>query len=169
MDMTNLTNIETIYNYKLRTISLKVDQKIRKPKGKQAVITSPQDAYELLREIYKALDDDQEHFVLLVLNQANRVIGYKVLFTGSQDASIVDPKVIFRNAVLLGARSIIVAHNHPSGNPDYSREDMEITRRIVQLGKLHEIPLLDHIVMAGDKCRSILNLDNALFLKEITS
>src|SRR4051812_34918906 len=112
--MMNLANTDTIYKKRFRTISLKVDEQFRDYTASRSLCDPTAVYYSVLRSIFQSLDDDQEHFVVLFLSAAGRVAGYKVLFSGSQSSSIADCKVIFRNALLFGAHSIIVAHNHPS-------------------------------------------------------
>ena len=83
----------------------------------------------LQKNIYSGLSDDQEHFCILFLDNGNNITGFKVLFSGAMNAATVDLKVVFRNALLFGARSLILVHNHPSntlnassgGYPNYTR------------------------------------------------
>lgn len=163
--MMNLSNTDTIYKKRLRTISLKVDDRFRdRTYTASPVLVNPADVYhKVLRGIFASLDDDQEHFVVLFLSASSRVVGFKVLFSGSQSSSIADCKVIYRNALLFGAHSIIVAHNHPSGNLLPSKEDREITRQIADVGDLHNIPLMDHIIVTHDGYTSLMEYDSSLF------
>jgi len=114
-------------------------------------VGNPNDVYEILRSIYATLDDDQEHLILLVLNVANNVIGFKLIASGAQDSTLVDAKVIFRNALLLGARNIIIAHNHPSGNLNPSEQDLQVTMMLAASGRLLDLPLLDHIIVTAER------------------
>jgi DNA repair protein RadC len=79
------------------------------------------------------------------------VTGFKVLFTGSATASIVDPKIVMKAAVVLDAVAIIIAHNHPSGDPAPSPEDIEITRRLKECCELFAIRFLDHVVLGESR------------------
>jgi DNA repair protein RadC len=100
--------------------------------------------------IHQYLDGaDREHFVVLLLDQKNNVIGVNTVSTGSLTASVVHPREVFKPAILCNAAAIICAHNHPSGNPEPSREDRALTTRLVDAGKLLGITILDHIVI-GD-------------------
>jgi len=92
---------------------------------------------------------------MLVLNQAHEVTGYKLISSGSQCASLIDSKVVFRNALLLGARSIIVAHNHPGGSRTASAPDVAVTRKLVQAGAIVDIPVVDHIIYTSKGYTSI--------------
>jgi len=94
-------------------------------------------------------DEAQEVFHVLFLNRNNVVIGDKSLFRGGVSATVVDPKVVFREALAHLASSIIVAHNHPSGSLAPSRADEDITRQLVAAGKLLEITVLDHLIVTS--------------------
>jgi DNA repair protein RadC len=110
-------------------------------------VSSASDAIRIGRAIMDTLDANQEHFLLLALNTKNKVYGYKVLFTGGVSASTVDIKIVMRTALFLEAVSFIVFHNHPSGNPYPSQEDVSVTHRLTEAGKLLSIRLLDHIIL----------------------
>ena len=139
------------YRYTIKTIRVKlaVQEQPNVPLG------SPHDAEVLLRTIYKDLDADQEHFCLLVLNQRNRVSGFKIIFSGGQSEALIDMKVLFRNILLMGGAGIIIAHNHPSGDPKASAEDIVLTGKIKQAAKLLDIELLDHIILGDGKISSL--------------
>src|SRR5216683_7973692 len=94
-------------------------------------------------------DVDREHFVVLLLNQKNRVIGIHTVSVGSLSASIVHPRETFKAAILANVAAIICGHNHPSGNCQPSREDRALTQRLVEAGKLLGIAILDHVII-GD-------------------
>ncbi|MGN5454909.1 MAG: DNA repair protein RadC [Candidatus Kurthia intestinigallinarum] len=110
-------------------------------------IRTPDDAATLLMSDMTNLK--QEHFVVLYLNVKNQVIHKQTIFMGSLNASIVHPREIFREAVKRSAASIICAHNHPSGNPTPSSEDIDVTKRIQHAGEVLGIELLDHVII-GD-------------------
>ncbi|QDU66332.1 hypothetical protein Pla86_14010 [Planctomycetes bacterium Pla86] len=108
---------------------------------------SPEAAYACLRPV---LDDrPTEEFWVLLLDGRHRVLGLAQVTVGTLTASLVHPREVFGPAIRLGAAGLIVAHNHPSGDPEPSTEDLEVTRRLLEVGKLVGIPLLDHLVM-GD-------------------
>ncbi len=92
----------------------------------------------------------QEKFLVLFLNNQNLVINYQIMFVGVSNQSLVEPKFIFQEAILNGATRIIVMHNHPSGNPEPSREDYFITDRIKEIGILLDIHLMDHLIIGND-------------------
>lgn len=110
-------------------------------------VRSPQDAAAYLMPDMTSLS--QEHFVVLFLNVKNQIMHKQTIFIGSLNASIVHPREIFREAVKRSAASIICAHNHPSGIPTPSPEDIEVTKRIQEAGYIIGIELLDHIII-GD-------------------
>lgn len=110
-------------------------------------IRSPKDAATYLMADMTSLN--QEHFVTLFLNVKNQILHKQTIFIGSLNASIVHPREIFREAVKRSAASIICAHNHPSGNPAPSTEDIDVTKRLVEAGQLMGIELLDHVII-GD-------------------
>jgi DNA repair protein RadC len=89
----------------------------------------------------------REHFLVILLNTRHEAIAIETVSVGSLNASIVHPREVFRPAVLASAASIVVAHNHPSGDPEPSEEDISITRRLVQVGELLGIGLLDHVII----------------------
>lgn len=103
----------------------------------------------LLRDLRK------EVFKVLLLNRANRLIKEVSVSEGTLDASIVHPRDVFREALLEPAAAVILIHNHPSGNPTPSEEDLRITRQLVEAGRLLGIRVLDHIILAGGAHRSL--------------
>ncbi|QQZ10716.1 RadC family protein [Heyndrickxia vini] len=112
------------------------------------VIRSPEDGANYVMNDMRFLS--QEHFVCLYLNTKNQVLHQQTIFIGSLNASIVHPREVFKEAFRRSAASIICLHNHPSGDPAPSREDIEVTKRLVECGKLIGIDILDHIII-GDK------------------
>lgn len=111
-------------------------------------IRSPHDVSRLLTEELRYLQ--KEHFVCLFLNTKNHVIGQETLSMGSLNASIVHPREVFLAAIKRSSASIICVHNHPSGDPTPSPDDIEVTRRLVEAGRVIGIDVLDHIII-GDR------------------
>ena len=111
------------------------------------VISRPAHALPSLSDIK---DQRKEHFVCLYLNARNQVIHKEVVSIGSLCASIVHPREVFRAAVQHSAASVIMAHNHPSGDVSPSKDDIDLTRRLVDAGRIMGIDVLDHIVIAAD-------------------
>jgi DNA repair protein RadC len=91
----------------------------------------------------------REHFIVLLLNARHECEAIETVSVGSLNASIVHPREVFRPAILASAASIVLVHNHPSGDPEPSEEDIAITKRLVQVGELHGIGVLDHIIVAS--------------------
>lgn len=108
---------------------------------------NPLTIYEYFK--YKLSDVKQEHFYCLYLDNKKNLIDYKLLFMGTINISIIHPREIFKEAYLLSASSIICLHNHPSGNPMPSEEDIKITSNLVNIGKLLGIDVIDHIIIGS--------------------
>ncbi|MGP7816828.1 RadC family protein [Niallia sp. 01092] len=116
-------------------------------------IRSPEDAAKYMMNEMRFLT--QEHFVCLYLNTKNQVMHKQTVFIGSLNASIVHPREVFKEAFRRSAASIICLHNHPSGDPTPSREDIEVTKRLVECGKIIGIDLLDHVIIGENKFVSL--------------
>ncbi|MDN5331656.1 MAG: repair protein RadC [Tepidanaerobacteraceae bacterium] len=113
----------------------------------EIVISSPADVKKLLMEEMRFLD--KEHFRIVLLNVKNRVISVENISIGSLNSSIVHPREVFKPAIKRSSAAIILVHNHPSGDPTPSREDVEITRRLVESGRILGIDVLDHIIFGN--------------------
>ena len=111
-------------------------------------ITSPQDVAEIFIPILR--DDNKEKFIVVCLNSANKIIKHETISVGNLNSSIVHPREVFKVAIDNSSASIILIHNHPSGNPEPSNEDIRITKKIVETGKIMEIPVFDHLIIAGE-------------------
>lgn len=118
-------------------------------------ISCPEDAAEIAAAHFEELATDREVFAVLFLNTKNKVIGIHDVSVGSLTASVVHPREVFKAACLANAASIILTHNHPSGDPAPSKEDINITARLVQAGRLMDIPVLDHIIIGDGTGRSM--------------
>ncbi len=118
---------------------------VTEPKWVRPTIRSPEDAAELLLEEMRLYQ--QEHFICLYLNTKNEVVSKKTLFIGGLNTSIVHPRDVFREAIRCSAANFIAVHNHPSGDPTPSREDIEVSERLVEAGRLIGISCLDHIII----------------------
>ncbi len=113
----------------------------------RVVINSPQDVANLLMAEMAVLD--QEHLKALLLNTKNEVLGIREIYVGNVNSSVVRPAEVFRPAVRENATSVIVVHNHPSGDPTPSAEDVSITRNLVEAGKMMAVEVLDHLVIGS--------------------
>jgi DNA repair protein RadC len=121
------------------------------------VLKSPDDVVAEVRSQLKG--KKKEHFLVLCLDTRNRLINHKLVSIGSLDTSIVHPREVFKEAVSSCAASVIFAHNHPSGDPEPSKEDIELTKRLAKAGEIMGIDVLDHIIVC-DKSHSSLKARN---------
>jgi DNA repair protein RadC len=112
-----------------------------------ALVRGPETVFDLTRDIRGA---NREHFVGFYLNSRNQVLRREIISIGSLNASIVHPREVYQPAIAVSAASLILAHNHPSGDPTPSEEDLAITRRLVEAGRILGIDILDHVVVAKD-------------------
>lgn len=118
----------------------------------ESKISSPSDVRDYIEQIFKLSNQAEEVMVMLVLDIKNNVIGAFEVSRGSLNSSIVHPREVFKRALLLNGASIILAHNHPSGDTTPSREDIEVTKRLVEGGDILGIGILDHLII-GDNGR----------------
>lgn len=117
------------------------------------VLKSPEDVVAVMRSKLKG--KKKEHFWVICLDTRNRLITWKQVSMGSLDTSIVHPREVFKEAVSSSAASVIFVHNHPSGDPEPSKEDIELTKRLIKAGEIMGIDVLDHIIVCD---RSYLSL-----------
>ncbi|MGB5288093.1 MAG: DNA repair protein RadC [Ignavibacteriaceae bacterium] len=117
-------------------------------------ITSPQDIADIFIPILR--DEIKEKFIVVCLNSANKVIKYETISIGNLNSSVVHPREIFKVAIDNSSAGIILIHNHPSGNPEPSNEDLRITKKIVESGKILDIPVFDHLIIAGETYTSFV-------------
>lgn len=149
---------ERSFSMKLTTLVeiTRIRQEVRDPEValETTHITSPEDAFCVAKRFIQ--DDDREVFLVILLNTKNRVIAVHRAHVGSINSSVVHPREIFKSAILNNATSLIVSHQHPSGDPHPSREDIEVTERLVEVGRIVGIQLLDHIIVgAGEEYVSL--------------
>lgn len=121
--------------------------------SERPIIDTPEKAVAQLADIR---DKKQEYFVCLTLDGANRLIAKRTITIGTLTASLVHPREVFADAITDRAASIIVAHNHPSGNLEPSQADRDVTNRLVEVSKLLMIKLNDHIIVTNKNYKSIL-------------
>ena len=123
------------------------------PARNRAVIRGPDDVAALMMEEMRGLD--REHFRALLLNTKNQVLGVDRIAVGTLNESTVHPREIFKNAVKMSAAGVVLVHNHPSGDPTPSRNDREITKRLVRAGEIIGISVLDHVVIGDNSYVSL--------------
>jgi DNA repair protein RadC len=116
---------------------------------KRPKISSMDDVIKAVKPLIADLN--KEFFIALFLNTKNGVIKQEIISIGSLSANVVHPREVFKTACMVSASSIIVAHNHPSGDPSPSREDIEITKKLAEAGKMIGIELLDHVILGHDR------------------
>lgn len=127
-------------------LTVSFDKNVKKSELK--VIKSSFDTAEVLRQVFnKDTFDWTEEFIMLCLNRRNAVVGFYKVSSGGITGVIADPKVIFTIALQCTATSIIIAHNHPSGNLQPSKPDEELTQKIKHAGTFLDIKLLDHVIL----------------------
>jgi DNA repair protein RadC len=117
-------------------------------------ITSPKDIADIFIPLMK--DELKEKFMLVCLNSANKVIKTETISIGSLNSSVVHAREIFKAAIENSSASVILIHNHPSGNPDPSNEDIAVTKKIIEAGKILDIPVYDHLIIAGNTYTSFV-------------
>jgi len=147
--MTNPKTVKTI-SWKFRDVS----ESYPELKTRQDKITAPVDLFTHFRFLFD--NEVQEKFLVFWLSARNMVIGFEEISRGSLNDTVVHPREIFRGAIVASCAHIIIAHNHPSGNPEPSNEDIKITKQIAEAGKIIGINLFDHIIFAGDSFTSFV-------------
>jgi len=129
--------------------------------GPSGPATSPSAVYDVLAPLIGS--EAKEIFVALLLNGQHRINGYLEVSVGTLTASLVHPREVFGPALSQGAAALIVAHNHPSGDPKPSPEDIAVTKRLIEAGNLLGVSVLDHIVIGDQRYHSIRESNPGLF------
>ncbi len=124
-------------------------------KGDRASVMVAADVAHLLRHLQ---NEKQEHFIIVLLDAKNTLIKWSTIHIGTLTTSLVGPREVFREAIREGACSMILAHNHPSGDPDPSPEDISITKKLDELGKLLDIRVWDHVIIGFNRFASLREL-----------
>jgi len=117
-------------------------------------IVSPSDIADIFIPLLR--DEVKEKFIVISLNSANKIIRYNIISVGNLTSSVVHPREVYKVAIENNSASIILMHNHPSGNPEPSGEDIQITKKLVEAGKILDISVFDHIVIGGNKYTSFV-------------
>jgi len=115
------------------------------PERKDFDIKDPRSVVKAISASIK--DKAKEHFKLILLNARNKILGISTISIGSLNASIVHPREVFKDAIMHNAYSVVLAHNHPSGDPEPSEDDLTITKRFIEAGKILGIEVIDHIII----------------------
>jgi DNA repair protein RadC len=134
-------------NYTVRAVSFRL---VREGSAPRAQLGDPTAVATIAGQLIP--DDGREHFGILLLNKQNRLIAYHEISVGTLTASLVSPREVFGAALrTLGCAAVILLHNHPSGDPKPSREDIRLTRQLVDAGKLLDITVHDHIIIGSGR------------------
>ncbi len=123
-------------------------------KSETKLADSPARVAEVVRAYWGDGELDREHLVCLMLNARSQVVGITTVSVGTLSASLVHPREVFKPAVLSSAAAVVVVHNHPSGDASPSADDRDTTRRLVRAGEIMGIPMLDHVIIAGESSYS---------------
>jgi DNA repair protein RadC len=123
------------------------------PPETRVAVRSPGDVAALLMSEMRFLGT--EHFRTLLLDSKNRVIASELVSTGTLNASLVHPRELFRRAIKASSAAVVLAHNHPSGDPTPSAEDLALTKRLVEAGRLLGIEILDHVIIGDNRYVSL--------------
>lgn len=152
-----LKAIEGIGNAKATQIkaAFELGRRLSSSKDKETIINSPADLAEIL--IARMGHFKQERFDVVLLDTKNKIIAIKNIFKGSLASTLVHPREVFKFAIKRSSSSIILAHNHPSGDLTASDEDIKLTKRMMEAGKIVGIEVLDHLVIGSESYNSLKN------------
>jgi len=156
MSVAELSSVQGIGAVKAATILAAVELGRRlsqKAAEKVEIVHGPEDVAHYAMPRFRF--EQKEHFAVMLLNTKNHILGLTDVSVGSLSASIVHPREVFQTALRYAAAAMILIHNHPSGDPSPSREDINVTQRLVKAGKIMDIPVLDHIVLGDNRFVSI--------------
>jgi len=141
--------METKQNLKVAEVKLSYKTTVKASDRPQ--INSSIDVYKVLRENWNfEIIEFIEEFKIIILNRANRVLGIVPISVGGTAGTVADPKVIFVSALKCNSASIILVHNHPSGNLKPSQADLELTRKLKSAGQFLDLPIIEHIILTKD-------------------
>lgn len=135
-------------NFQVAEITLSYRTKVKAKDRPQ--VRSSGESFEVLASLWSDLIEFQEEFNILLLNRANRVLGFYNASKGSNCGTVVDAKLIFTAALKGNASAIILAHNHPSGNKQPSQQDIDLTKRLIKAGEVLDITVLDHLILTPE-------------------
>ena len=142
--------------YAIRTVTWRFKESIELApeftNTRSVTILSPEDVFRNYQSLFK--DHVRERFVVFWLNSVNKILGFEVVTEGLLNSSLVHPREVFRGAIVATSAAILIAHNHPSGNPEPSQDDIAITKQLVEAGKIIGINVHDHIIFAGESFAS---------------
>lgn len=162
LSLSQLTQLPGIKKAKAIRIlgCIEIAKRMRMDSDVTTLIKGAKDVFLYLES--RLTHEKQEHFMAIYLDTKHHVIREKMLFLGGLDVSLVHPREVFKEALHISASCIIVAHNHPSGDPTPSKADIEITSALFQTGKIMQIPILDHVIIGK---KSFFSFREAGFLE----
>ena len=134
---------------------ISVNYKSKKRFKNLPIISSSVAAEQLLREIWSNKMEHVEEMYMILLNRANKALGYSVISKGGVSGTVVDIKIIFQTALIGNASSFIIAHNHPSGNLKASKADLKLTWNLKEASEIMDIKFLDHLILTNDSYLSL--------------
>lgn len=146
----DLVSVPGVGRHRARQVfaALELSRRAAVPRTEEGLtIRTAEDAVRVVSPALEGLK--REVFVAVLLNTRHRLLKFETVSVGSLSASVVHPREVFRPAIQAAAASIVLAHNHPSGDPAPSEEDIAITARLVQVGELHGITVLDHVIVGA--------------------
>lgn len=130
--------------------AIELAKRIKKEKIEESpYISCPQDVVDLVMEDMKTYD--REHFKAILLNTKNKVLGIETISIGNLNSSLAHPREIYKNAIKRSAASIILIHNHPSGDPEPSREDIYLTKELIKVSEILKIKIFDHVIIGNGR------------------
>ncbi|MBE3590492.1 MAG: DNA repair protein RadC [Firmicutes bacterium] len=133
--------------------AVELGRRLAEARPARVSVARPEDVVRWLQP--RLRDYDREHFVVVWLDTKHHVLGHETVSVGGLDAALAHPREVFKGAVLRSAAAVILAHNHPSGDPTPSADDIDLTRRLAEAGRLLGIEVLDHIVIGGHRFVSL--------------
>ncbi|MBW6479936.1 MAG: JAB domain-containing protein [Bacteroidales bacterium] len=142
------TAVADLFTSNLREIEVFYKNKVRMSDMEK--VAGSRDVYEVLQRIWSPRIDHIEEFMVLCLNRANKLLGWARVSQGGLSGTVADPKLIYQIALKSNACSIILAHNHPSGNLQPSEADIHLTRKLKDAGQVLDLPVLDHLIISSE-------------------
>jgi len=147
----DLIKIKGVDSAKACTILAAAELVERALKVKNESLPIVQSVKDVVMQVSYLREKTREHLMAIYLNARNELLYRKHIFTGTLNASLIHPREIFQEALSQNAASVILVHNHPSGDPEPSQDDLEITKRLIEAGKIMGIDILDHIIISKTK------------------
>jgi DNA repair protein RadC len=136
-ELLDVSEIDIVYRTKIKA-------------SKRPAVTSSEESVNILRLVWDDSLEYVECFYVMLLNRANKVLGVKKISQGGVSGTVADPKCIFQAALKANASSVILAHNHPSGNTEPSGADISLTKKMKEAGEFLDLPVLDHVILTDE-------------------